>query len=134
MDSISKKKRSQIMRAIKGKHTGPERRLKAALARARLSGFECQAADLPGKPDFIYRFDRIAIFVNGDFFHGCPLHYKTPKSNRKFWMDKIRNNISRDIANDEKLRLIGWSVLQFWECEIKTRLPTIVETIKVCRG
>lgn len=129
MDTVTPEKRSEIMRAIKGKNTKPEIRLRQSLAARRVYGFELHAEDLPGKPDFAFRFHRVAVFVEGCFWHGCPRHYKAPKTNKKFWGKKIADNVARDSKNENKLRVMGWSVLRFWECDVHKRLSACAELV-----
>lgn len=126
MDTVSKAKRSEIMSKIKSKNTGPERILRAALASNQLKGFTCHVQKLPGKPDFAYLKKKIAIFVEGCFFHGCPAHYKAPKSNRAFWATKIKRNIARDALNQSALAVSGYRVLRFWECEVRKNLDFVM--------
>lgn len=133
MDTVSPERRSQIMRAIKSKGTRPERRMRAALAAARLDGFRCNVKDMPGKPDFVFAHPwvaRVAVFVEGCFWHGCPVHYKTPKSNVSFWSTKVKANIARDQRNEDLLRLAGWTVLRLWECQVEKRLAGCVELVR----
>ena len=68
-----------------------------------------------GKPDFIFRWNRVAIFVDGCFWHGCPRCYRRPKSNRKFWDAKITRNRDRDREVSRELRRLGWHVVRIWE-------------------
>lgn len=70
---------------------------------------------LVGRPDFVFRGARIAVFVDGCFWHGCPTHYRRPKSRRDYWDEKIARNKRRDRDVDRTLRKQGWMVLRFWE-------------------
>jgi len=72
-----------------------------------------------GKPDFIFRRQKVAVFVDGCFWHGCPRCYRRPKSNRKFWDAKITRNRMRDRRVKSVLRNEGWQVLRFWEHDLK---------------
>src|SRR5579862_4042959 len=69
---------------------------------------------LPGKPDFIFRQAKLAIFIDGCFWHGCRLHCRMPKSNRSYWKLKIARNASRDRLTTQRLRTAGWKVLRIW--------------------
>ncbi len=115
-------KRSDVMRRVKSVDTTPEmtvRRLTHALGyRYRL-----HKKDLPGKPDLVFASKKKVIFVNGCFWHGhqCKRGNRIPKTNREYWLKKIRGNVERDAANQKKLRLLGWSVLNIWECETRGR-------------
>ncbi len=74
---------------------------------------------MPGKPDFVFPKYRLAIFVDGCFWHGCPRCYKEPKVNTEFWREKIRRNILRDRRTLLLLRKKGWHVMRFWEHSLK---------------
>ena len=98
------------------KGTKPELLLASELHRRR---FKVILNDvmLPGRPDLVLPNQKIAIFVHGCFWHGCPKHGTTPKHNRKWWKAKIESNKKRDRRNARKLRQLGWSVYQIWEHE-----------------
>ena len=115
MDIVSKSKRREIMQAIKSKWTGPEKRVYQAL---KDEGLEpaVHEDDLPGKPDFVFLKQRLAVMVEGCFWHACPRHYKMPKTNKRFWKNKIVNNVRRDSRNRRKLRIQGFGVIRIWEC------------------
>jgi DNA mismatch endonuclease (patch repair protein) len=74
-----------------------------------------------GKPDFIFRKLKLAIFVDGCFWHGCPKHATNPKSNRAYWRHKLSGNKSRDHLVTRTLRLAGWHVLRIWHHELKRK-------------
>jgi DNA mismatch endonuclease (patch repair protein) len=65
----------------------------------------------------IFRRAKIAIFIDGCFWHGCPTHYQSPKTNSQYWREKIAGNVARDRRNAEMLRACGWSILRFWTHE-----------------
>ena len=71
---------------------------------------------MPGKPDFIFRATKLAVFVDGCFWHRCPRHGRIPKSRVTFWTEKLARNARRDREVSRKLRAMGWSVLRVWEC------------------
>lgn len=75
--------------------------------------------DLPGKPDFAFRNGKVAVFVDGCFWHGCPRCFKTPKKNAAFWKDKISGNMRRDRKVSRTLRDMGWSVIRVRECSLR---------------
>lgn len=110
------------MRRVRSVDTTPEmtvRRLTHALGyRYRL-----HKKDLPGKPDLVFASKKKVIFVNGCFWHGhpCKRGNRIPKTNREYWLKKIRGNVERDAANLKQLQLLGWSVLNIWECETRDR-------------
>jgi DNA mismatch endonuclease (patch repair protein) len=72
-----------------------------------------------GKPDFVFPESRIAVFVDGCFWHGCPRHGNMPKNNREFWKKKIGANMKRDQRVNRILRSQGWSVQRIWEHDIR---------------
>ncbi len=119
-DVYGPEKRSAVMRRVKAKNTTPElavRRLLTALgARYRL-----HRADLPGKPDIVLGPHRLAIFVDGCFWHGhdCPRGARVPKANRDYWLGKVGRNRERDTASRAALEAAGWRVETVWECELK---------------
>lgn len=73
------------------------------------------------RPDFVFREVRLAVFVDGCFWHGCPAHGVEPRSNRQFWAAKIARNRERDRKNDHALRAQGWTPLHFWEHSLSGR-------------
>ena len=110
----------EIMSRIKGRNNrSTERALRARLAAHGVRGWRMHAADLPGKPDFVFDANRLAIFVDGCFWHGCPRCRNIPASNRAFWEHKINGNRRRDRRNDRRLWADGWHVLHLWEHELK---------------
>ncbi len=119
-DVFDKEKRSQVMSQIRSSGTKPERLL-FLLLRDILGGrrkIMTNVRLLPGNPDFVVPSLRIAIFVDGCFYHGCPLHGHIPKSNVNYWQPKLLNNVSRDGRNRRKLRYMGYSVWRVWEHDL----------------
>ena len=108
------------MAAIKGKDTKPEMIVRKYLFSWGLR-FRVQVRKLPGTPDIVLPKYKIVNFVNGCFWHGhegCK-YFRLPKSNVKFWKEKIERNIARDARNEAELKSLGWRVIRVWECEIK---------------
>ncbi len=104
------------MRAVKGKGTNLERRLFAMLAGMRLHGWRKNVSALPGKPDAVFFQERVIIFVDGCFWHGCPICKRPlPVTNRDYWEKKIQRNVERDRRNTESLTQEGWRVIRVWE-------------------
>lgn len=99
-------------------------RTEAALARIlrrhKISGWRRHQA-LFGKPDFVFRRERLAVFVDGCFWHGCPKHYSCPASNSAFWARKLARNRARDQLVRKKLRKAGWRVLRVWQHELNPK-------------
>ena len=130
-DHVDRATRSRIMAAVKSRGTrSTERRLMSALSRARISGWIAQARDLPGTPDIAFEKNRVAIFVDGCFWHGCFKCYRRPKSSQAYWDDKLKRNSTRDRKNRAGLRRNGWSVVRFWEHEVSSSLALCVEKIR----
>jgi DNA mismatch endonuclease (patch repair protein) len=76
---------------------------------------------LPGKPDFVFRRERVAVFVDGCFWHGCPRHGRTPSSRLAYWLPKLTRNKARDRAVTRALRAAGWRVVRVWECALTAK-------------
>jgi len=112
--------RSRTMAAIRGKNNRTtEQRLRMALVRAGIKGWQTNIVDLPGKPDFFFKKQQIAVFVDGCFWHGCPKCGHYPKTRTKFWKTKILRNKERDKINRQKLRKNGIKVINIWEHSLK---------------
>jgi DNA mismatch endonuclease (patch repair protein) len=113
-DAFSKKERSKIMAAIRSRgNKATELKLVSILRAARITGWR-RHQSLPGRPDFIFRSERLAVFVDGCFWHGCPRHCRMPRSNREYWRRKIARNIARDRRVTRLLLNRGWRVLRIW--------------------
>lgn len=104
------------MRLQKSKNTSPEIRLVEAFRRRNFK-VETHPEDLPGRPDIVLPNRRLAVFVHGCFWHGCPRPYTEPKHNRNWWRGKIAKNKDRDRRKRFVLRRAGWSVISVWEHE-----------------
>ncbi|HBN9610494.1 very short patch repair endonuclease [Pseudomonas aeruginosa] len=114
--------RSDIMRAVKRAHTGPEIVIRQALHALGLR-FRLHRRDLPGSPDIVLPRFRTVVFVHGCFWHrhpGCR-YASTPKSRQEYWFPKFKANVERDAKKEAQLRELGWRVLVIWECETKSR-------------
>jgi len=131
MDVVTKLVRSRIMAAVRSQHTrSTERKLRALLTCAGISGWKYQVRNLPGKPDFVFARKRIAIFVDGCFWHGCPKCYRRPHSSRRYWDAKVAGNMRRDDRIRNRLRRMGWRVLRIWEHELVTSPANCVKKIQ----
>jgi DNA mismatch endonuclease (patch repair protein) len=121
-DNLTPEDRQRTMRAVKGKGTKLERQLFSMLAGMRLSGWRKNASDVAGKPDVVFDNPRVAIFVDGCFWHGCPLcQRKLPQTNQEYWKQKINRNVERAELYNTRLATAGWIVIRIWEHEIKER-------------
>lgn len=116
MDRISKHARSKVMSSIRSTDTAPELALRARLWRGGLRFRKHYGAE---KIDIAFPHEKVAIFVDGCFWHGCPLHSHLPKTNEGYWHPKLAKNAARDIAATKRLEAEGWTVLRIWEHEVK---------------
>ena len=116
------------MARVRSKDTRPEVMLRQALWRRgyryRLHG------SLPGTPDIVFPGARVAVFVDGCFWHRCPEHYTEPAENADFWRGKIKRNVSRDSSANERLAAAGWMVLRVWEHEVISGIEAVVERVE----
>jgi DNA mismatch endonuclease, patch repair protein len=120
MDTISKQCRSWNMSRIRSKNTSPELRVRRSLRKAGIK-FRAHDRALPGNPDFVLYDNNAVIFIHGCFWH----HHNRcsraswPKSNREYWIPKIKRNVLRDKSVVRLLKKIGWRVIILWECQTK---------------
>ena len=118
-DVFTRVKRSDVMSRIRGKgNKSTEIKLLNLFRVYGVTGWRRHQA-ITGKPDFVFRKERLAVFVDGCFWHGCPTCYIKPKQNAEFWENKIGGNIRRDRKVSRQLRAVGWSVCRVWECKLK---------------
>lgn len=135
VDTFSKSVRSQIMRSVHSKGTSPERKCEAVLRSLRIS-FQRDVAKLPGRPDFLMKRSRLALFVHGCFWHGhrgCK-QANLPSSNVRYWNEKIGSNRRRDRRVREALRKSGWRTAVIWECKLRDTGLIARRLIKLTRG
>jgi len=122
---------SQSMSSNKASNTSPELSLRKALQSNKLKGYRLHRKDLPGRPDIVCSKIKLAIFVNGCFWHRCPYcNLPLPKSNTDFWKNKFERNQLRDERKTDELKKLGWTVLTIWECQIKNELDQCIKVIK----
>jgi DNA mismatch endonuclease (patch repair protein) len=116
------------MSSNKGEHTKPEQSLRKALWNAGIKGYRLNWKKAPGRPDIAFPGKKLAIFVNGCFWHRCnKCSPNMPKTNVDFWHKKFRQNIERDQEKEAQLTALGWKVLVIWECEIKNELQSVTK-------
>lgn len=131
-DNLSSEDRRKTMQAVKGKGTRLEKRLWAMLAGLGIKGWKKNANDVVGKPDVVFLNQRIAIFIDGCFWHGCPhCKRKLPATNREYWERKIKRNIELATAHDEQLQREGWVVLRIWEHEMANMASVRLKILQV---
>jgi DNA mismatch endonuclease (patch repair protein) len=117
-DVFSKAKRSEVMSRIRGRGNKETEIAFARLLRAHgITGWR-RHYPLFGKPDFMFHKQRVVIFVDGCFWHGCPRHSNTPVNNRLFWENKLSANKRRDRLVTRTLKADGWRVLRIWEHDL----------------
>lgn len=118
------------MSRIRAKNTKPELILRKALWHSGVRGYRLHWKKVPGRPDVCFPGKKVAVFVNGCYWHRCPkCQNSLPKSNTTFWKEKFEKNVVRDLRKVEALREIDWQVLTVWECELKTDLKACVTTV-----
>jgi DNA mismatch endonuclease, patch repair protein len=122
--------RSEQMSRIRGKNTDPERRLRSALWKAGLR-YRVHAETPVGQPDVVFPRRRIAVFIDGCFWHGCPRHYVRPRSHTDHWEGKLLENVARDRQQTLTLEALGWSVIRVWEHEVYETLKDVVSRIRL---
>jgi DNA mismatch endonuclease (patch repair protein) len=116
------------MSQIRGKNTRPEVKLRKLLWSAGIRGYRIHY-NLTGKPDIVFTKKKIAIFIDGCFWHKCPVCFQEPETRKEFWMKKIQSNIERDKKVNERLKSDGWMVIRIWEHEIKKEPEKAVNKI-----
>jgi DNA mismatch endonuclease (patch repair protein) len=118
-DCFKPEERSRIMSRIRsnGNYT-TEMRFISLMRRYKVSGWR-RRCKLPGRPDFVFTKRKVAVFIDGDFWHGNPMKFRLPKSNCAYWREKIAGNKTRDHKINRELRRLGWRVLRFWESSLQ---------------
>ncbi len=117
-DVFTKAKRSEVMSRIRGHGNKETEMVLARILRSHgITGWR-RKQKFFGKPDFVFRRQRLAIFVDGCFWHCCPKHGTKPASNKPFWHKKFAANVARDKRVNRELRKLGWRVLRIWEHEL----------------
>ena len=131
MDVLTPEQRSRNMSAIRSRgNRTTEQAVRYRLVRAAIRGWTLHAHNLPGKPDFAFEKHRLAVFVDGCYWHGCPKCYRPPESNTGYWSEKYKRNKARDRKVRAKLRRGGWKVLRIWEHEVKKSPDKVMERIQ----
>jgi DNA mismatch endonuclease (patch repair protein) len=121
--------RSENMSRIRGKNTKPELIFRSALWAAGLR-YRLHAKTPVGRPDVVFPGPRVAVFIDGGFWHGCPEHYVRPRSRDEFWSAKLDENLSRDRRQTLELEKLGWRVVRVWEHEVFENLKELVELVR----
>ncbi|MFC1680354.1 very short patch repair endonuclease [Pseudomonadota bacterium] len=127
-DVMTPAQRSWCMSRIRGQNTGPELILRKALWRR---GLRYRLKNrLPGRPDVIFPGRRIAVFVDGCFWHGCMEHGVAPKNNAEFWKKKLKGNKVRDAEVNAQLEELGWTVIRIWEHEVRSDVESAIDCVQ----
>jgi DNA mismatch endonuclease (patch repair protein) len=117
------------MARVKGKNTSPERVLRSALWNTGLR-YRLNHKVPAGHPDIVFPGPKVAVSVDGCFWHGCPDHYSRPRSREGFWAHKLAANTERDNRLTLRLESLGWIVVRIWEHEISSRLGDVIELVR----
>jgi DNA mismatch endonuclease (patch repair protein) len=117
------------MKAVRREDTAAELHLRRALWRAGLR-YRIHLPTAGTKPDVVFTRARVAIFVDGCFWHGCPIHYKAPVNNAEFWRKRLLSNQNRDARDTLRLERAGWTVMRFWECDVRRETERVVASIR----
>lgn len=131
-DIYSRAQRSALMAKVRGRGNASTEGALAAILRAEgwsgwrrqrtLRGHDAKGVPFRVRPDFVFLSRRLAVFVDGCFWHGCPLHGTQPKGHAAFWRAKFRRNRERDRRDTRNLRRAGWRVVRLWEHELRTKV------------
>jgi DNA mismatch endonuclease, patch repair protein len=127
-DHLSPEGRSRNMAAIRAKNTKPELAIRRGLHARGLRGWRCHSRDLPGKPDLAFTRWKVAVFIDGAFWHGHPEHFTFGRSGT-YWDAKIARTQERDRLANGALRAAGWTVVRFWDFEVKEDLDACLGKI-----
>jgi DNA mismatch endonuclease (patch repair protein) len=131
VDTVKSLERSRIMSKIRSKNNRTtELCLRSLLVRNCLRGWKVRPKGIPGNPDFVFTKERIAIFVDGSFWHGAPGFKRYPKTRIEYWKPKIEGNRRRDKLISSALRRQGWSVLRFWDTDLHDNPSGVIKKIQ----
>jgi DNA mismatch endonuclease (patch repair protein) len=123
-DVFTKAKRSEVMSRIRGRgNKNTELALVKLFRRHKITGWR-RHPKIFGKPDFVFPKFKLAVFVDGCFWHGCPKHATKAATNRAFWKNKFARNQARDRIVNRTLRRLGWTVLRIWQHELSRKNET----------
>ena len=129
MDTRTPAQRRQIMSAVRQKDTLPEMQLRRALYAAGIRGWRCNYKRAPGRPDLAWPQRRVAVFVDGAFWHGHPSRHKPGRSGA-YWDKKIARNVERDGEVDQRLADLGWLAVRIWDFDVTHSLAGAVDRIE----
>lgn len=127
MARINEANRGKVMAAVRGRDTRPELTLRRAMWRHGITGYRCHAQSLPGSPDIAFTRYRLAIFVDGAFWHGHPEFIRSNAT--EYWRQKIARNIARDREVESRLTEMNWRTIRFWDFEVMGNCDSCLERI-----
>jgi len=127
-DTVSKKKRSEIMSAVRSQGTKIEVAFRKVLRKLGYK-FRQNPKNYFGKPDFVLKKHKTVIFIDSCFWHGCKKHCRMPSSRKKYWIKKIKRNKKRDQEVNKHYRKIGWKKLRIWEHDFEN-LETVIKYVR----
>ena len=127
VDNLTKEQRSKTMSRIRSKWTAQEKKVHNYLKGNRIK--HQMHPSIKGSPDIILKDTKTAVFLHGCFWHKCPKCYIKPKTNKKYWLPKIENNVKRDRKNNKILKQDGFKVIRIWEHEIKKDFKKILNRL-----
>lgn len=126
-DTLTPERRSALMSRVRTRDTAPELALRRALWASGLRGWRCHPKAVAGRPDLAWTGRRVAVFVDGAFWHGHPDHYYGQSG--KFWDDKIARNRARDERVNRELTADGWAVVRLWDFDVACDIGACVESV-----
>jgi len=133
-DVFTKSKRSQVMAAIRSTgNRDTELKLAAFFRKYRITNWR-RNQPVFGKPDFVFRRKKLAVFVDGCFWHGCRWHYRPPKTKTAFWESKISRNKKRALQVNRLLRINGWQVVRIWEHDFRNETKLAARFLRLLFG
>jgi len=128
VDNLSNEKRSKVMASIGGKNTRPEITIRKMLWQKGIR-YRIHNNTVFGTPDISIKKKKIAVFIDGCFWHGCSRCYREPTTNVEFWRNKVENNKKRRNKVRTQLRKDGWNVQEFWEHQVNSRPQDVISLI-----
>ena len=128
-DNLTAEQRARSMSRVRRRDTTPELALRRALRSRGHLGYRVDVRHLPGRPDLAWSRVRVAVFVDGAFWHGHPSRFR-PGQHGVYWDEKIAHNVARDRAADAALGTLGWTVVRIWDFEIRQDLDGAVSRIE----
>ena len=117
------------MAAIRSKNTKPELSLRKALRQVGATGYRLHRKDVPGRPDLVFIRWKVAVFVDGVFWHGHPDHWDPETASSDYWREKIARNMARDKAANAALLEQGWTVIRIWDQDVKADVERCVARV-----